>query len=224
MGLNAHRAGAVTAPRVLVAERDAPTRTGLRVVLAAGGFDVVGEAVSADSALERAVELRPDIALLATALEGGGIGAARSIAAAVPSVRLVVLTDHPSGDELLAAVLAGAVGYLGRDVDQERLPAILKGIVAGEVAVPRRHTRYLLDTLRGRDAQRAAVDARSKAVLTDREWEVLFLLADGASTAAMAHRLGTAEVTIRRHVSSVLRKLDVPDRASAARLVDRRYR
>lgn len=212
----------MTAPRVLVAEDDAPTRTGLRMVLAAGGFDVVGEPVNADSAFACALDRRPDIALLAVGLPGGGIETVRRIAARVPSIRLVLLSDQPSGPELVAAVLAGAAGYLGTDVDQERLPAILRGILAGEVAVPRRHTQHLLDALRARDAQRAAVAGRARAALTDREWEVLYLLADGAATASMAWRLGISEVTVRRHVSSVLAKLDLPDRASAAGLLDRR--
>jgi DNA-binding NarL/FixJ family response regulator len=214
----------VTAPRVLLADADAPTRVGLRVVLAAEGFDVVGESVSADSAVESALDLRPQVAVLAVALPGGGIEAARRIHVRLPRVRLVLLSDRPSGDELLAAVLAGAAGYLGRDVDQRRLPAVLRGVLAGEVAVPRRHTQHLLDALRGRDTRRAAVAARAKLPLTDREWDVLYLLADGATTAEMAADLAISEVTVRRHVSSVLAKLELPDRASAAPLVDRRSR
>lgn len=214
----------MTAPRVVVADADAPTRVGLRVVLTAEGFVVVGESVSADSAVGCALDLRPEVALLAVALPGGGIEAARRIHTRLPDVRLVLLSDRPSGEELVAAVLAGAAGYLGRDVDQERLPAILRGVLAGEVAVPRRHTQHLLEALRGRDTQRAAVAVRAKSPLTSREWDVLYLLADGATTAEMAGGLAISEVTVRRHVSSVLAKLELPDRASAAALVDRRSR
>jgi DNA-binding NarL/FixJ family response regulator len=101
---------------------------------------------------------------------------------------------------------------------------VLRGVLAGEVAVPRRQPEHLLEALRGRDARRAAVAARAKAALTEREWDVLYLLADGGTTAEMARRLRISQVTVRRHLSSVLAKLDLPDRASAAALVDRRSR
>jgi DNA-binding NarL/FixJ family response regulator len=87
------------------------------------------------------------------------------------------------------------------------------------VALPRRHTRHLLETLRGRDVRRAMVTAHATGVLTDREWEVLQLLADGAPTAEIARQLRISAVTVRRHVSSICAKLGVPDRAGAVALV-----
>ena len=214
----------MTAPRILVADADALTRRGLRVVLTAAGFEVVAEPAGADAAVESALELRPDAAILTVELPGGGIECARRIHTQVPGVRLVLLSARADGDELLAAVLAGAAGYLSRDIDQRRLPAVLTGVLAGEVALPRRYTEHLLEALRGRDTRRALVAGRARAPLTEREWDALYLLADGASTAEMARRLGISQVTVRRHVSSVLAKLDLPDRASAAALVDRRAR
>jgi DNA-binding NarL/FixJ family response regulator len=214
----------VTPPRVLVADADAPIRVGLRVVLTAEGFDVVCEPVSADSAIACALDRQPDVAVLAVALPGGGIDAARRIHQRVPRTRLVLLSDRLTDEELLAAVLAGAAGYLSRGVDQRRLSAVLRGVLAGEVALPRRHTQHLLEALQGRDTQRAHVAGRATVPLTDREWEVLYLLADGATTAEMARQLNISEVTVRRHISSVLSKLDLPDRASASALVDRRSR
>ena len=89
----------------------------------------------------------------------------------------------------------------------------------GEVAFPRRHTGHLVAALRGHDARRTAVAAKAGARLSDREWEVLQLLAADASTAEMARRLAISEVTVRRHVSSLLRKLRVRDRGSAAALL-----
>ena len=141
------------------------------------------------------------------------------IAASRPGVRLVLLTERPSGGELLAAVLAGASGYLSRDVSPARLPAALKGILAGEVALPRRYSARLLDELRSRRTQRAAVSAHAETGITDREWEVLQLLAEDCTTAQMAQRLRISEVTVRRHVSKVVAKLGVADRAAAAELM-----
>jgi DNA-binding NarL/FixJ family response regulator len=208
-------------PRVLLAEADRPTRAGLRLVLEGGGVEVSGEAADASAAVAMALAERPDAVLVAAELPGGGLLAAREIAAGAPRVRVVFLTGRPSGDELVEAVLAGAVGYLGRDVDAERLPQILQAVLAGEVALPRRHSRHLLEAFRRRDVQRARLSARSDARLTDREWEVLEMLAEDLSTAQIGLRLGISAVTTRRHISSVVAKLGVADRAAAAQLLRR---
>ena len=210
--------------RVLVAERDRPTRAGLRLLLVREGFDIAGEAIDAREAVDMSIAERPDVALVAAELPGGGIEAARRISSAVARTRLVVLTSHPSGEELVDAVMAGAVGYLGRNVSLERLPAILRGVLAGEVALPRRHSRHLVEALRRQDARRSRLAAQTDAVLSDREWEVLQLVADGLPTGEMSRRLGIKEVTERRHISSVMAKLGVSDRAGAAELLRRSSR
>jgi DNA-binding NarL/FixJ family response regulator len=209
-------------PRVLIADADASTRMGLRVTLAAGGFSITGEAGDAEGAVAAALAQRPELVVVASNLPGGGVDAVAELVAALPGTRIVVLSPDPSGQELVAAVQAGASGYLGEDVSQARLPAVLKGILAGEVALPRRLTQHLLDELRGRDVRRAAVDARASTALTDREWEVLQMLMDETSTGEMARRLGISQVTVRRHVSSLLSKLGVSSRAAASDLVRRR--
>jgi DNA-binding NarL/FixJ family response regulator len=206
---------------VLLAEADRPTRAGLRVVLEGGGAEVAGEAGDAAAAVTMALAERPDVALVAAELPGGGVRATREITAGVPRVRVVFLTGRPSGEELVEAVLAGAVGYLGRDVDAERLPEILRAVLAGEVALPRRHSQHLVDALRRRDAQRARLATRTDARLTDREWEVLEMLAADLPTAEIALRLGISAVTARRHISSLVAKLGVADRTQAAGLLRR---
>jgi two-component system, NarL family, nitrate/nitrite response regulator NarL len=209
-------------PKVLLAEPDQPTRAGLRLVLEAGGFTVAAEAGDATAAVAMAVDERPDLALVAAVLPGGALEAVRQIAAKVPRTRLIVLTGRASGEELVDVVLAGAAGYLGRHTRSERLPEILRAVLAGQVALPREHSEHLVEALRGREARRSRVAARSDASLTDREWEVLDLLADDLSTAEIAGRLRISDVTTRRHISSIVAKLAVPDRASAAELVRRR--
>jgi len=206
-------------PRVLVAEHDRPTRAGLGSVLGRGGFEVAGEAVDLQAAVAMAAAERPDVALVAAELPGGGLEATRQIAARVARTRIVVLTGRPRAEEVVDAFLAGAVGYLGRDISPGRLPAVLKAVLAGEVALPRGHARHLVEALRRRDARRSELSARADAVLTNREWEVLNMVADGVPTGEIARRLGISDVTARRHISSMLAKLGVADRAGAAALL-----
>jgi two-component system nitrate/nitrite response regulator NarL len=205
----------------MLAEHDPFIRAGLRRTLERGGLAVVAEASAADEAVATAVALRPDLALIDVGLPGGGLEAARRIARAAPATGLAVLSGELDGDELVDAVLAGAVAYLSREMRLERLPDILHGVLAGETALPRAQSRHLIDAVRGRRSHRANLAQRG-TTLSDREWEVLELLADGASTAELARRLGISEVTVRRHVSSIVSKLGVPDRAGAVALLHSR--
>jgi DNA-binding NarL/FixJ family response regulator len=204
-----------SAARILLAEGDTLTRMGLRVALTRSGFEIVAEAADRGAAVEAACREWPDAALIAVDLPGGGIDAAREITSRTASTRIVLLTSHQDGDELVAAVLAGACGYLGKDMNQGRLPHVVTGVLAGETALPRRHTGHVLEALRGRDARRTRIVERARSFVTDRQWEILQLLAEGRSTAEMARQLGISEVTARRHISSVLPKLGLRDRAGA---------
>jgi DNA-binding NarL/FixJ family response regulator len=206
---------------VLIAERAGPTRAGLRLALSGPHFEVVAEAGDREGAVAAALEHRPDVALVSTDLPDGGIEAARAVVERVPATKVVVLSARLDGQELVAAVLAGAIGYLSKEISAERLPLALEGVLRGEVALPRRYTQQLLDELRGRHLERTVVAARASSPLTDREWEVLRLLGDGATTIEIAQRLGIAEVTVRRHVSAVLGKLSVADRAGAIEVLRR---
>ena len=207
--------------RVLLAEGDAPTRAGLRLSLATAGFEIVAEAATHSGAVDAAVAQRPDVALIAADLPDGGIDTARRLGELLPGVSIVVLSADPEAEEMLAAVLAGASGYLSKDMSLERLAHAIRGVVEGEVALPRRHSRHLLEELRGRHSQRVRVEARANATLTDREWEVLELLGEDASTAHMADRLSISQVTVRRHISTLLGKLGVADRDTAREWVRR---
>jgi len=202
-----------------VADADAPTRAGLRLALRPERLEIVSEAEDAASALAGARELAPDVALVASDLPGGGLAAVRMIAVAQRATRIIVLSADANDDELLGAVLAGAVGYLSKGVDPLRLPAVIEGVMAGEVALPRHLSRRLLEEVRGRHALRARVSELAKAPLSAREWEVLQMLGAEVGTGEMARRLGISDVTVRRHVSSVVAKLGVADRKSAVRLL-----
>ena len=212
----------MTAPaRVLLAEGDAPTRAGLRLSLATADFEIVAETATHAAAVDAAIAQRPDVALVAADLPDGGIDTARRLAEMLPGLSIIVLSPSPQGDELLAAVLAGASGYLSKDMSLERLAHAIRGVVEGEVALPRRHGRHLLEELRGRHIQRVRIEARANATLTDREWDVLQLLGEDASTAQMADRLNISQVTVRRHISTLLGKLGVADREGAREWVRR---
>jgi DNA-binding NarL/FixJ family response regulator len=209
-------------PRVLLASADASLRTGLRMTLASAGFVIAAEASTAQEAVASAETERPDLVLISADLPGGVFGAVREVSARVPGTRVVVLTRSPIGEELVAAVQAGAAGYLGEDVSPARLPAVMRGVLDGEVALPRRQTQHLLDAMRRRDGRHAAVAARAATALTNRELEVLDLLVAETSTGEMARRLGISQVTVRRHISSLLTKLSLPNRAAVVALLQQR--
>ena len=211
----------MTAPRrVLIADDHPPTRAGVRQSLTEGGFEVCGEAADAKSAVAYVRDLLPDVALIDIHMPGSGIAAIDAISRDCPDTAVVVLTVSRNDDDLFAAVRAGALGYLLKDMDPDRLPKALQGVLEGEAALPRTLVARLMDEFRGRDRRRASLRGRPQASLTSREWEVLDLMRAGLTTRQMADRLFVSDVTVRSHVSSILRKLAVPDRAAAVRLVD----
>ncbi len=210
--------------RVLIAEPDGPTRLGLRMALEADGFEICGEPVDVTTAMAAAAHERPDVCLIAEGLRGGAILAVDGIYKARPDTKLLILTDTDEPKSLLAAVRAGASGYLRKDLDPTRLPATIRGVVAGEAALSRRLTYRLLESLRTRERGRSAPTTPGGPSMTDRELEVLELMTEGLRTSEIAARLWIAEVTVRRHVSSLMTKLEVEDRAAAISVLSGRSR
>jgi two-component system nitrate/nitrite response regulator NarL len=212
----------VSAPlRALIADDHAPTRAGVGEALENDEFDVVAEVADAHAAVEAAARERPDVCLLDIHMPGGGIAAAAEITDLVPGSRVVMLTASRDDADLFAALKAGASGYLLKDMDAERLPAALRGVLAGEAALPRALVARVLEEFRGAERRPILRLLRRRGVeLTDREWEVLELLRDEFSTAEIAARLNVSQVTVRRHVSGILGKLRVPDRKAMARLFE----
>jgi DNA-binding NarL/FixJ family response regulator len=203
--------------RVLLAEPDAPTRAGIRLVLEGTGFEICAEPLDGAAALAAALECRPAICLLAERLPGGAVAALHDIYRRLPSAKLVLLTESDDLGPLFAAVRAGACGYVRKDRDPTRLPDTLRGVLAGEAALSRLMTHVLLERWRTRERGRTLATVPGAPAVTDRELDVLELMAEGLHTSGIAARLSISDVTVRRHVASVVAKLGVEDRAGAIR-------
>jgi len=206
---------------VLVADDHPPTRAGVRLALERGGFEICGEAADGMGAVEAARLQRPDICLLDINMPGDGIRAAETISRELPETAVVMLTVSRSDTDLFDALRAGASGYLLKDIDPARLPLALRGVLEGEAALPRRLVALLIEEFRERRRRRRIpLLGRRSAELTDREWEVLELMREGLATNEIAARLFISSVTVRTHVSAILRKLQVTTREAAVELLD----
>jgi two-component system NarL family response regulator len=206
--------------RVVIADDHPPTRAGVRGSLEANGFLVVAEVADARKAVDAAVEHEPDVCVLDIHMPGNGVEAAREIAHKLGDVAIVMLTASRDDDDLFEALRAGASGYLLKDMDPDRLGPALRGVLAGEAALPRSLAMKVIQQLQSPTRRRLLPSKGSPAAkLTSREIEVLELMADGMSTEQIAGRLFVSQVTVRTHVANVLKKLRVPDRAAAVRLL-----
>jgi DNA-binding NarL/FixJ family response regulator len=206
--------------RVVIADDHQLTRVGVRLALERGGFEVCAEAVDAATAVEAAERERPDICLLDIQMPGSGIHAAEEIARKVPDAAIVMLTVSRSDRDLFDALRVGASGYLLKDMDPERLPLALHGVLEGEAALPRHLVALVIEEFRERGRRRPLLKKRG-VVLTDREWEVLELMSQGLTTFEIADRLFIEPVTVRTHVSAILKKLHVSSRKEALQLIER---
>jgi DNA-binding NarL/FixJ family response regulator len=208
--------------RVVVADDHAPTREGVKLALDRGGFSICAEAADAQGAIEAAKRERPDVALLDINMPGNGIQAAQVISRDVPETAVVMLTVSRADTDLFDALRAGASGYLLKDIDPARLPQALYGVLEGEAALPRHLVALLIEEFRERRGRRRIpMLGRRSVELTDREWEVLELMREGLSTEEIGNRLFISAVTVRTHVSAILKKLRVPTRAAALELLER---
>ena len=207
--------------RVLIADDHAPTRADMREALERSGrFTVCAEAADGAAAVEAAVRERPDLCLLDIRMPGSsGIAATREITTRLPGTKVVMLTVSLDDDDLLNALRGGAVGYLLKDIDPDRLPYALNDAMEGGAPIPRRLVARLVSEFRDHGPRRRPV-AEPGYDLTSREWEVLSLLRDGLTTKQMASKLFVSSATVRSHVASVLKKLHLPDR-EALRKLDR---
>jgi DNA-binding NarL/FixJ family response regulator len=208
--------------RIVLADDHPPVRAGVREALERDGFAICAEAGDGPSAVAAALRERPDIVLMDVHMPGNGIAATKEISRQLPDTAIVMLTVSTADTDLFDALRAGASGYLLKDIDPARLPDALRGVLAGEAALPRRLVALVLDEFRHRKRHKRLTLVKGRGVdLTEREWDVLELLRQGLSTAEIGERMFIAPVTVRTHVSAILKKLHVSNRSEAVELANR---
>lgn len=198
--------------RVLLVDDHQVVRRGLRTFLEVqGDIDVVGEAGDGDEGVTRAEELRPDVILMDIKMPGAdGISALRKLRELGNPARVLIVTSFTEQRTIVPALRAGAAGYVYKDVDPEALAGAIRSVHAGHVLLQPEVADALLSQEFPGGGQ-----GRGNA-LTEREREVLTLIADGRSNREIARALVLSEKTVKTHVSNILMKLDVSDRTQAA--------
>ena len=201
--------------RVLLVDDQALVRSGFRLILETReDLEVVGEAEDGREAVELARRLSPDVILMDVRMPNvDGVEATRRLAALGSPARVLILTTFDLDEYVYEAIRAGASGFLLKDVQPAQLVDAVRVVAAGEALLAPTVTRRLLDRFA---AQLPSTKPPPElARLTERELEILTLLAEGLSNAELAERLFLSETTVKTHVSSVLRKLDLRDRVQA---------
>jgi NarL family two-component system response regulator LiaR len=225
-GIGTSETGPGSAPdrvRVVLADDDPLARRVVRDVLQDAGIIVIAEAATAREAVELALHYRPEIVVLDATMATTGIGAGSAMSRIIercPEVRVVVFAASADDELGLQCLRAGASAFLTKEIDPASLPRALHGIVRGEFACSRAFVRTLVAQMRA--VPQGGVGVRPvRSALTPREWEVLDLLCEGASTEAIAETLVLATETVRSHVKNLLRKLPAHSRQEAIELAPR---
>jgi len=192
---------------VLLVDDHPIVRAGLRAVIEARGFAVVGEASTGEEALVMASELHPDVVLCDLRLGDGmdGVDTTSALRRMPDAPAVVILTTFDHDAQIIRAIEAGAAGYLLKDVDNDTIVAAISDAAAGAMVLTP-----------GGDARVIAALRAPRVLLTDREREVLMLVDDGAANKEIAARLFISESTVKTHVVHLLEKLGVASRAAAA--------
>jgi DNA-binding NarL/FixJ family response regulator len=202
--------------KVLIADDQALVRSGFRMILESrDDLTVVGEAGDGEQAIRLVEQTRPDVVLMDVRMPGlDGVAATARLTAAPGAPKVIILTTYDLEEPLYAALRAGASGFLLKDVRPADLVEAIRVVAGGDALLAPTATRRLLDRFLVTDVTPAARTG-SLDRLTEREREVLTLMARGASNAEIADRLVVSETTVKTHVSAVLRKLEVRDRVQA---------
>lgn len=195
--------------RILIADDHAVVRQGLRMFLSLDkDLEVVGEAVDGKQALQMAHQLRPDVVLMDLLMPVmGGVEATTAIRKQLPDTEVIALTSVLEDSSVIGAVRAGAIGYLLKDTESDDLIHAIKAAAAGQVQLSPKAAARLMREVRAPENPEA---------LTERETDVLRLLAQGQSNKEIAYTLSIGEKTVKTHVSNILSKLNVTSRTQAA--------
>jgi len=199
--------------KLMIVDDHEVVRMGLRAALEVEpDFTVVAEAANGQEAIDKARVHRPEIVLMDVRMEGmDGVAACREIRSELPATRVLMLTSYAEEETVVAALLAGAAGYVLKNVPRAKLLEALRSVAAGESLLDSRITRNVIEKLMTPRGQQESDDD-----LTAREREVLALIAEGATNKEIASRLVVSENTARNHVSHILSKLGFSRRSEAA--------
>jgi DNA-binding NarL/FixJ family response regulator len=203
---------AVRAIRVLVVDDQTLFRTGLTSLLSEDErVDVVGQAVDGADAVKQAVKVKPDVVLMDIKMPNvDGIEATRQIIEAVPGVKVLVLTTFETDSQVIQTLKAGASGYVLKDSTASAIVSSIVAVMAGEKVMASAVANRVLEMLTGSTTPKEFYDG-----LTNREIEILKLLANGMANKQIAYRLKISEKTVRNHVSNTYEKLGIYDRSQA---------
>ncbi|MDO8670936.1 MAG: response regulator transcription factor [Dehalococcoidia bacterium] len=205
--------------RILIVDDHDVVRVGLRSLLdGRGSFRVVGEAASASESIEKAAECHPDVVVMDIRLpDGSGIEACREIRSRMPATKVLMLTSYADDEAIFASILAGAAGYVLKQIRSQSLIEAIESIARGESLLDPAVTQRVLDRLR----KGLALSQTGKGVLTEQEERILSLVADGETNREIAQALFLSEGTIKNYVSNILSKLNLSRRAQLAAYVVR---
>jgi DNA-binding NarL/FixJ family response regulator len=203
-------------PRVLLVDDHDLFRTGLKTLLEEQGIRVVGEAANGQTALRLVSELAPEVVIMDLNMPGlSGVATTREVSSLSPLTRVVVLTISSDDNDVMDAVMAGACGYLLKDSSIHDLVGGIRAAAAGESLISPQIAAKVLQRLR---AHGTSTDVAEKltAELSDREIEVLKLIANGKDNAEIARELFISPKTVKNHISNILMKLQIENRIQAA--------
>jgi DNA-binding NarL/FixJ family response regulator len=204
-------------PRVLLVDDHDLFRTGLAKLLTEQGVHVIGEAPSGDKALRLVDELTPDVVIMDLNMPGiTGVEATREISASTPRTRVVVLTISEDDDDIVDAIMAGACGYLLKNATVQELVAGIAAAAEGDSLISPQVGTKVLQTLRAQTTGVRRGGEPPRIELSERELDVLRLIAIGKDNAQIAKELFISPKTVKNHISNILMKLQIENRIQAA--------